>query len=56
MNDADVNKELSLIENNAIPVDILSINEYDPNTNAPLSPLRPITSEIRVIAVFSIST
>jgi len=56
MNDAEVNKEFSLIENSAIPVDILSIKEYAPKTNAPLSPLRPITSEISVIAVFSIRT
>lgn len=56
MNDAEVNKELSLIENSAIPVDILSIKEYAPKTNAPLSPRSPITSEMSVIAVFSIRT
>jgi hypothetical protein len=37
-----------------IPPEILSKKLYEPNTKAPLDPLRPITSLINVIPVFNV--
>jgi len=42
-----------VIEKRTTPVTSLSKKLYAPKTNAPPAPLSPITSEIRLIAVFS---
>lgn len=44
---------LSIIKR-ANPLDILSTKLYIPNTNAPLAPLTPITSDIRLILVLRV--